>query len=38
MSFKNGGKNGEIVTIDTETRTISTIGLGNAKSREYRYN
>ena len=38
MSFTNGGKNGEVVTIDTETRTISTIGLGNAKSRECRYN
>ena len=38
MSFKNGGKNGEVVTIDTATHTISTIGLGNAKSRECRYN
>ncbi len=38
VSFKNGGKNGEVVMIDTTAKTISTIGLGDASNREYRYN
>lgn len=37
ISFINGGKNGEIVMIDTTLKTISTIGLGNSKNREIRY-
>lgn len=37
MSFKKGGKNGEVVMIDTSSKTISTIGLGDAKNRELRY-
>ena len=36
LSFKNGGKNGEVVMIDTATRVITTIGLGDAKDREIR--
>ncbi len=37
LSFLNGGKNGEVVMIDTASKTISTIGLGSSKNREYRY-
>ena len=37
ISFLNGGKNGEVVMINTADRIITTIGLGNAKDREYRY-
>lgn len=37
LSFKNGGKNGEVVAIDTTARVITTIGLGSAKDREFRY-
>ncbi len=38
ISFKNGGKNGEVVMIDTSSKTISTIGLGDPQNREYTYN
>ncbi len=37
ISFKNGGKNGEVVSINTKDRIISTIGLGDAENREWRY-
>ena len=38
ISFKEfGTQNSEVVMIDTKTRTINTIGLGYAESREFRY-
>ena len=37
VSFKNGGKNGEVVSINKAERVISTIGLGAAVDREIRY-
>ena len=38
LSFKKGGKSGEVVMVDTINKTISTIGLGEAKNREVKYN
>ncbi len=37
ISFKNGGTNGEVVMIDLNDGYISTVGLGSAKDREFRY-
>ena len=37
ISFFKGGKYGEVVMIDTNLKSISTIGLGGIKDREFRY-
>lgn len=38
ISFDNGGSYGEVVMVDVESKTISTIGLGGVADREFRYN
>ena len=37
ISFLNSGSNGEVVMIDTEARTIQTIGLGSSTDRSFTY-
>lgn len=37
VSFKNGGKFAEVVRINTEKRTIETVGLGDLINRYYKY-
>ncbi len=37
ISFKNGGSYAEVVMIDTQSKVISTIGLGGIIDREYSY-
>ena len=37
ISFRNGGNQGEVVMINTEERTIQTIGLGSSTDRSFTY-
>ena len=37
ISFLNGGANGEVVFVDTNDRTIRTVGVGKAASRSFTY-
>ena len=37
MSFQNGGNNAEAVMIDTQSRTIETVGFGGSISRKVTY-
>lgn len=37
MIFQHGGANGEVVFIDTNERTIRTVGLNKAESRSFTY-
>lgn len=37
MIFRNGGTNGEVVFIDTDERTIRTVGLSKAEARSFTY-
>ena len=37
VSFKNGGHFAEVVRLNTEKRTVETVGLGDLVNRRYEY-